>query len=79
MAAVKDVAFVLRSWISEQTSWIEHPSRREMSLRAFHISGSSRTEVRRPKTVMFRLTSVLRGSFSSLIWDKMSWMGAEPE
>jgi hypothetical protein len=50
---------------SEQMSWMRHFSRAAISRRAAHISGSSRTEVRRPRTVTLRLTNVLRAPSSA--------------
>lgn len=62
MAAVSEVLAFFRKWISEHKSWIEHCSRTTISFKASHITGSKRTEVRRPKTVIFRLTRVVFSS-----------------
>jgi len=48
IAAVKDVFGFLRKLTNVQISCDEHFSRLETSVSAFHISGSKRTDVRRP-------------------------------
>jgi hypothetical protein len=51
--------------MAEHTICMVVRSRRQISVRPFHIAGSSRTLVRWPLAVTFLLTSVLRGSLEA--------------